>query len=1198
MTPSRLAGLTAEELFDAPDTLLIYRERSGTIEPFICVSADGAVIAYCGHVDLGQGIRTALAQIVAEELDIAVEAVEMVLGDTRRTPDQGPTIASDTIQTAAQPLRKAAAQARAALIERAAARFGVGAHELSVEDGLIDLRGSNRRLAFAELLVGARIRLPLDETQPVKPVSAYRVVGQSQRRVDIPDKATGEFVFIHDFRVDGMLHGRVVRPPYTGIDHGDFVGTSLIRVDESSVGHLPGVVAVVRVGDFVGVVAEREEQAIAAAASLKIEWRPIPPATSLDDIQAALLANPAAPRRLLDQGDVAQAIAGAATRLKRRYAWPYQLHGSIGPSCAVAHVTGDSAKIWAGTQNPHALRADLALLLDVPDDSIDLVRLEAAGCYGRNCADDVAADAALLSRAVGRPVRVQLTREQEHLWEPKGTAQLMDADGGVDAGGGVVAYDYESRYPSNTAPTLALLLTGKVAPVPSTHDFGDRTSIAPYDYPNKRVTIHDMPPIIRAAWLRGVSALPSTFAHESWIDEAAATAGVDPIEYRLRYLSDARVRDLILKTAAHAGWTPRTRWGTEAGEGNIARGRGFAYAHYVHSKFPGYGAAWSAWVADVELDRATGEVVVSKITTGHDSGLTINPAGVRHQVAGNVIQSISRATREELRIKDGMPAVREWGGYPIVQFPDVPRIDTLLIDRPEQPPMGAGESASVPSAAAIANAIYDACGIRFREPPFTAEKVKAALAAEGKLAPPAEPPQRSAPARLPPARRPQGGKSWRSWAVGAAAAIAGATVAALPWRPSIAPIARPDPSAYSAATIERGRQLAAIGNCATCHTGPSGIENAGGRAIETPFGTIYSTNITPDVATGIGAWSFVAFERAMREGIGRDGRHLYPAFPYQNFARVDEADMQALYAYLMAQPPVAATTPKARLSFPFSVRPLMAVWNALFLRGGTPTAEAQRSAEWNRGRYLVEGLGHCGACHTARNALGAEMTGAAARLGGGVGEGWDAPALTSLSRAPVPWSAQDFIDYLRGGYAADHGPAGGPMAIVVANLRALSDGDIRAIAEYLASYNRETTPAQRADDLRAVESASNAARAAAKGSYGARLFDGACAACHEGGEQADLFGIRPSLALNSNLHAERPDNVIRVILDGAAGPMISSHGAMPAFGAALDDRQIADLVAYLRRVFAPSEAPWPDLEETVSRLRPRDPASRLASGGP
>ena len=1181
MTPSVLARLTAAELLEHAGTLLVLRTTGAVVEPLVCISASDHVIGFCGHVDLGTGIRTALAQIVAEELDIAAERVEMVLGDTARAPDQGPTIASNSIQKAAPPLRSAAAQARAALLELAAEQLGSDIAGLEVVQGRISVRNSDRGMTFGELIGSGRIHLELNEAQPLKATSDYRVVGKRQSRVDIPAKATGRFVYVHDVRVDGMLHGRVVRPPYVGIDHGPFVGTSLVSVDRESIAHLPGIVAVVVEGDFIGVVAEQEEQAAAAAEALRVEWKPVPELPGLADLAAALAANPSTPRRLQDKGNVEAALAGAAQRLPRRYVWPYQLHASIGPSCAVADVRSDGAAVWSGTQNPHDLRNDIARLLGMAVATVEVIRMEAAGCYGRNCADDVSADAALLSRAVGRPVRVQLTREQEHLWEPKGTAQLIEVDGGLDADGHATAYDFQSRYPSNGASTLALLLTGRIPPIPPVWEMGDRTSVAPYDYRNMRVTIHDMAPIVRASWLRGVSALPNTFAHESWIDEAAAAAAVDPIEYRLRYLHDPRARELVLQTAERANWQPHTTWGSLGADGDVLHGRGFAYALYIHGKFPGEQAAWSAWVADVEVNRKSGDVFVTRITNGHDAGLMINPAGVQHQIHGNVIQSISRATREAVPFSHGMPAAREWGGYPIITFPELPKIDTLMIDRPEQPPLGVGESASVPSAAAIANAIYDACGVRFREPPFTPEKIRAGL---GIARLPETPQPVAAPERR--ERRP-----WRGFFAGASISLAGLAAAVFPWRPAIAPIERPDPSTYSAATIERGRQLAALGDCAVCHTSQGGLTNAGGRPLETPFGRIYTTNITPDPETGLGNWSYTAFERAMRQGIHRDGRHLYPAFPYTHFTRTTEPDLQALYAYLMAQEPVRQRPPQTRLGFPFNLRPLMSGWNALFLKVGTLAADPLRSDAWNRGRYLVEGLGHCSACHSPRNPLGAETGGKHDYLAGGWADGWEAPALTRLSLAPVPWDKESLYAYLRTGYSPLHGSAAGPMAPVIEELLTLPDPDIDAMATYLASLNPSGPDTERAALAAVVEAQAVTAMASSTGTAGARLYEGACAACHQGGDRADVFGIRPSLAVNSNLHSDRPDNLVRVILEGVSTQASGRHGAMPGFRNHLDDRQMSALVRYLRATFAPERPAWTEVEQTIGRLRAEEPAA-------
>jgi nicotinate dehydrogenase subunit B len=1151
--------------------LLVLRGTDDEAELFLAIGEDGAVTAFNGHVDLGTGIRTALGQIVAEELDVPLASVRMILGDTERVPNQGATIASDTIQVTAIPLRQAAAQARHFLLAEAAAQLELPAADLTIEDGIIHgPAGSNRSVSYADLIKGRKFRLTLSGDAPLKPVEDYKIVGTPVARVDIPAKATGELVFVHDMRVPGMLHGRVVRPPYAGRDSGPFVGNSLVSVDERSIAHIPGIVAVVVIRDFVGIVAEREENAAKAALALKLVWRPWPDLPDLGNVEQALRANPSTPRKLLDKGDVDAAIAGAAVKMQRTYVWPYHMHGSIGPSCSVADYRDGMLRVWSGTQNPHVLRTDIARLMDMDEAAIEVVRMEAAGCYGRNCADDVGGDAALLSRAVGRPVRVQLTREQEHAWEPKGTAQVMDVNGGLTADGEVAAYDFATRYPSNGAPLLALLLTGMIPPVPAVFEMGDRTSIPPYEFDHMRVTVHDMPPIVRASWLRGVSALPNTFAHESYIDELAVEAGVDPIEFRLRYLKDPRAIDLVHAVAAKAGWVPKAGPSVPEADGDILRGRGFAYALYVHSKFPGYGAAWSAWVTDVEVNRQTGEVAVTRVVVGQDSGLMINPAGIRHQIEGNVIQSASRVLKEQVEFDRSAVVSKEWGAYPIISFPEVPEIDVLLVPRPDQPPKGSGESASVPSAAAIANAIYDATGVRFREPPFTPDRVLAGLRSEGLAAPP--------PPAKPRKRR-------RLFDLLGAASITalGMGAVALPLRPAIAPIAPPDPSVYSAATLARGKALAALGDCAVCHTAPNGAENAGGLALQTPFGTVYSTNITPDPETGIGTWSYPAFERAMREGIHRDGHHLYPAFPYTAFTRMTDADLQALYAHLMAQAPVRAEAPKTVLAFPFNLRPIMAGWNALYLKSGAYQPDPSRSAEWNRGAYLVEGLGHCSACHSPRNTLGAEKTGTA-HLAGGTVDGWEAPPLTALSHAPIPWNEDDLFTYLSTGFSPRHGVAAGPMGPVVAELATAPVEDVRAMAVYLASFNEHgQTGAEQQARATALD-----ARADAKivpvSPGGARLYEGACAVCHQAQGPA-LFGVKPSLALNSNLHSAKPDNLIRVILGGIDRPATRDLGYMPGFKDSLNDQQVTDLLRYLRQRFAADKPAWDDLPGAVARIR-------------
>ena len=546
-------------------------------EILLAVWDDGSVSALNGHVDLGTGIQTALAQIVAEELDLGLACVAMALGHTASAPNQGATIASASIQIHAQPLRLAAAQARHWLLARAAQRLGVPAARLMLRHGVVRVTGSEHAderpgpgggasgvqasaLPIGELVAGQRTVLRLDADTPVKPQADYRLVGTPQPRVDIPAKLAGELSFVHDMRLPGMLHGRVVRPPYAGADHGDFIGNTLESVDESSIAHIPGIRAVVVIRDFVGVVAEREEHAEQALRELRVTWKPwpgMPDLSTPDKVAQAIRDNPATQRRLVDEGDVDAALAGADHALQREYLWPYQLHASIGPSCAVAQWAPDDGiglRCWAGTQNPHVLRADLARLMGLDDVAVDIVRMEAAGCYGRNGADDVAADSALLARAAGAPVRVQLTREQEHQWEPKGTAQLMTVVGALSPEGGIGAYDFQTSYPSNGAPTLALLLTRTVEPAAQAFEMGDRTARPPYAYDHLRVKVNDMAPIVRASWLRGVSALPNAFAHESFIDELATAAGVDPVQFRLRHLHDPRAAELIQATAQKAGW--------------------------------------------------------------------------------------------------------------------------------------------------------------------------------------------------------------------------------------------------------------------------------------------------------------------------------------------------------------------------------------------------------------------------------------------------------------------------------------------------------------------------------------------------------------------------------------------------------------------------------------------------------------------
>lgn len=695
---------------------------------FVSFDSEDGITGFCGHVDLGTGIQTALAQIVAEELDQPFEAVTMVLGDTALTPDQGPTIASETIQVSAVPLRHAAATLRAYFISAAAKRLNTAAENVKLQAGFE--QAEFHQVALLDLLEPGDVDIAIDLSAPLKKPNDYRVVGQSQGRSDLEAKLRGEFDYIHDVVVPNMVHGHVIRPPYAGRDSGDFIGRSLISFDEASVSGFDGFIAIVHEADFLGVVAERADQAQRIAEALPVQWHMPPPLPNMSDtLDDTIRSHPSKPRVLADTGDINKALDETDIRLDRSYFWPYHLHGSIGPSCAVADWAEGVPVVWSGIQNPHMLRADLAVLVDMPEEALEVRRHQAAGCYGRNCADDVASDALLLSRAVKRPVRVQLTRAQESLWEPKGAAQVMDVSGGLKDGA-FHAYTLDTWYPSNRGPNLALLLTGRISPEPRPVEMGDRTAIPPYTIPHKKIVVHDLAPIVRAAWMRGVSALPNTFAHECFIDELAYEAQQDPIDFRMSHITDTRMIELIKGTAHAAGWE-QGAGPTLRREGRMAYGRGFAVATYVHGAFPGVAAASAAWVCDVSVNVETGEVSLTRVVVGQDQGQVVNPAGVQQQIHGNVHQTASRVLHEELTFDDIKPTQSSWADYPLLTFPEAPPIETLLIEQPNQPPLGVGESAAVPAASAIANAIFDATGVRMRAAPFTPERVRDALRGAG-----------------------------------------------------------------------------------------------------------------------------------------------------------------------------------------------------------------------------------------------------------------------------------------------------------------------------------------------------------------------------------------------------------------------------------------------------------------------------------
>jgi nicotinate dehydrogenase subunit B len=695
----------------------------GQIDAWLAIAPDSGVTLYTGKVELGTGVATALAQIVAEELDVAVGRITVVQGDTARTPDQGITAGSKTIQRGASIIRQAAADARYTLRLLASVRLSTSVDQLATADGVVSvIDDPSRRATYGELVGGRRFSRPVTRDFQTKPRAAYTVVGAPVPRLDIPAKVAGTHVYVQDLRVPGMLHGRVVRPRA--------VGAGLAAVDEGSVRELPGVVRVVREGDFVGVVCEREEQAITAARALKVTWRGGAHLPAMAALHDALVQSPSTPRVLVNRGDVDGALKRAAAPLDREYRWPYQMHASIGPSCGVADVRKDGATVWTASQGVFDLRGALAGLLGLPAERIRAIFVEGSGCYGHNGADDAAADAAILSRAVGRPVRVQWMRHDEHGHEPKGPAMVMRVRGALDADRHVTAWDYAVWTPTHTrrpagraGNLLAGEETGALEAVTRVSG-GDRNAQHGYAFPSNRVVVHELDRSpLRVSALRGLGAPANTFANESFVDELAAAAGADPVEFRLRHLGDPRAVAVIRAAARAAGWTPRPAPAPGARSGGPAVGRGIAYCQYENEN------AYVAAVVEVEVSRDRGAIRVRRVAVAHDCGLVVNPDGVRNQIEGNVLQAISRTLKEAVQFDAGGVTSLDWSAYPILTFAEAPdAVEIVLVDPGDKPPVGAGEPATCPIPAAIANAVFDATGVRLRTVPFTAERVREELA--------------------------------------------------------------------------------------------------------------------------------------------------------------------------------------------------------------------------------------------------------------------------------------------------------------------------------------------------------------------------------------------------------------------------------------------------------------------------------------
>jgi len=697
------------------------------LDSWLRIAADGSVTASVGKIEAGMGIGTAFTQVVAEELDVPIERVTLVMGDTATTVDQRGTGSSNGIMDGASALKRAAAEGRAALLALASQRLGVAAAELRVRDGVVYAAAdASKRVSYGDLIGGRMFDVKVSEKPAAKDPAQYTVVGKPVPRLDIPPKVEGAYRYVSDLKVPGMLHARVIRPPEAQ--------AQVVSVDEGA--KLPGLVRVVRRGNFVAVVCEREEQAVEAARKLRVEWsRPAPAFwPGYDELYAALRsAKPKATKEEGVKGDVDASIRMAARVVEARYEYPFQSHSSMGPACAVADVRDGGAVVWFGGQKPYPTRKGLADLLKLPDEKVRVVWMPGPGSYGMNDADDCAADAAVIAQAVGRPVRVQYMRADATAWDPKGPPVAFRMRAGVSSDDRVFAWDYEARGFSGRTRNNSTDVGGDTLAGQFIGGFKPKITDQPqfpsesYAFPNARKVSHtidwsrSMPTGLRTAHLRDPDGMATCFASESFADELAFATKMDPVEFRLRYLTDPRDIAVVKAAAKEAGW--ETRVGPRARGGRIAKGRGIAYAPRNRSVV--------AVVAEVEVDTQTGEYRVTRFTCAHDCGFVVNPSNLRGTIEANLIQGLSRARHEAVRFDERRVLSNDWLSYPILDMMEVPdAIDIVILgNKPGTRSLGAGEPSTRPVAAAVANALFDATGVRLRRCPLTPEALRKGLAA-------------------------------------------------------------------------------------------------------------------------------------------------------------------------------------------------------------------------------------------------------------------------------------------------------------------------------------------------------------------------------------------------------------------------------------------------------------------------------------
>jgi nicotinate dehydrogenase subunit B len=688
------------------------------LDAWIRIDADGITV-FTGKAELGQGFKTAFQQIAAEELDVPFASLKVVTADTLLTTDEGYTSGSQSTQYSGTAIQNAAAQVRELLVAEAARRFDLPVENLRTENGAV-IAPDGKRLGYGDLVADNMLHVQAQPKSKLKNPATYKVVGQPVPRVDIPAKVTGGAAYVQDMRLPGMVHARVIRPPS--------YGAQLTECDTASVEKLPGFVKVVRDGNFLAVIAQKEFQAIKAmrALSKAAKWKEKPGLPKQDDLLAVLTSLKSNDTTIFQQRD---ASAVGQKTIEATFTRPYQAHGSIGPSCAIAQFAHDEMKVWTHTQGVYPDRQGIAEMLKVPLPSVRLIHVEGSGCYGHNGADDAAADAALIARALpGIPVRVQWMREQEHTWEPFGPAMVTRLKASLDANGKIADWNFDvwtnthSMRPGGAGSMLAAqhmadsFAVPEPQPIPLPAGGGDRNAIPIYKFPNAKVVhrfIPEMP--VRVSAMRALGAYHNIFSIESFMTELAELAGADPVEFRLNHLEDKRGREVIEKASKEFGWQKGQKAPPD-------RGYGFAFARYKSL------AAYCAIASEVEINHETGRPRLVRAVAAVDSGQVVNPDGLINQVEGAILQSMSWTFYEAVTFDDTRITSTDWQTYPILRFDAVPdKIDVHIINRPGLPFLGSGETGQGPAAASLANAVANATGKRLRDLPLTRKKIKDAI---------------------------------------------------------------------------------------------------------------------------------------------------------------------------------------------------------------------------------------------------------------------------------------------------------------------------------------------------------------------------------------------------------------------------------------------------------------------------------------